>query len=67
MKKFVFLALVAMGMLFTTGCETPGYTSQERFQRIYRNWGWEYEQVNDDIDSVLLLRPASHLSEWNIE
>ena len=67
MKKFVLLALVAGGMILITGCETPGYSSEERFQRIGRNWGWEYEQINDDIDSVLLLRPADHLSEWNIQ
>ena len=67
MKKFVLLAIVAGGMIFTTGCESPGVTSQERFQKIGRNWGWEYEQINDDIDSMLLLRPASHLSEWNIQ
>jgi hypothetical protein len=67
MKKFVLLALVAGLMTFSTGCETPGYTSQERFQRIGRNWGWEYEQINDDWDTLLLLRPAGHLSQWNIQ
>jgi len=66
MKKLVLLALLASGM-FLTGCETPGYTSQERFQSIGRNWGWEYEQINDDIDHIFLLRPADHLSEWNIQ
>ena len=50
-----------------SGCETPAYTAPERFQRITRNWGWEYEQANDDIDSVLLLRPADHLSYWNLQ
>jgi hypothetical protein len=66
MKKFLLLAILA-GAMFTTGCETPGYSSQERFQAIGRNWGWEYEQINDDIDHVFLLRPAGHLSEWNIQ
>jgi hypothetical protein len=67
MKKVVFLALLAGGMMLLTGCETPGYTSQERFQQIGRNWGWEYEQINDDLDELFLLRPASHLSPWNIQ
>jgi hypothetical protein len=67
MKKFALLAILAGGMFLTTGCETPGYTSQERFQMIGRNWGWEYEQINDDIDHVFLLRPVNHLSQWNIQ
>jgi len=67
MKKVVFLALLAGGMMLLNGCETPGYTSQERFQQIGRNWGWEYEQINDDLDELFLLRPASHLSPWNIQ
>ena len=67
MKKFFLRAMVTGGMLLSTGCETPGYSSQERTQRIIRNWGWEYEQLNDDIDSILLLRPADHLSQWNIQ
>jgi hypothetical protein len=54
-------------MFSNTGCETPGYSSQERFHAIERNWGWEYEQINDDIDHIFLLRPADHLSEWNIQ
>lgn len=67
MKKLVLLAVVVGAMSLSSGCETPGYTSQERFQQIGRNWGWEYEQINDDIDEIFLLRPASHLSEWNIQ
>jgi hypothetical protein len=67
MKKFALLALLAGGMFFNTGCETPGYSSQERFHAIARNWGWEYEQINDDIDHAFLLRPADHLSQWNIQ
>ncbi len=67
MKKFALLAILAGGMLFSAGCETPAYTSQERFQMIGRNWGYEYEQINDDLDHIFLLRPAGHLSEWNIQ
>jgi hypothetical protein len=67
MKKFLLLAILAGGMFCNSGCETPGYSSQERFHAIGRNWGWEYEQINDDIDHVFLLRPADHLSFWNIQ
>ncbi len=67
MKKFVLLAVVAGGMIFTSGCETPGYTAQERFQRIGRNWGYQYEQINDDVDNLFLLRPSEHLSQWNLQ
>jgi len=66
MKKFILLAILTGGM-FVTGCETPGYSSHERFQTIGRNWFWEYEQINDDIDHIFLLRPADHLSEWNVQ
>ncbi len=67
MKKFVCLAVVSVGMLLVVGCDTPGYSGAERFQRIGRNWAWEGEQINDDIDTILLLRPADHLSEWNVQ
>ena len=67
MKKFVFLAVLAAGMSLNFGCETPLYSSQERFQRIGRNWGFEYEQINDDIDYMFLLRPAGHLTESNLQ
>ena len=67
MKKFVLLAVVAGSMIFTSGCETPGYTSQERFQRIGRNAGYQYEQINDDVDNLFLLRPTEHLSQWNLQ
>ncbi len=67
MKKFALLAILAGGLMFANGCETPAYSAQERGQRISRNWGFEYEQINDDIDHALLLRPAGHLSEWDIQ
>ena len=67
MKKFALLAILAGGMMFTSGCETPAYTAQERGQLISRNWGFEYEQINDDLDHLFLLRPAGHLTEWDIQ
>jgi hypothetical protein len=67
MKKFALLAMLAGGLMFTGGCETPAYSTQERAALIGRNWGFEYEQINDDVDTLLLLRPSGHLSEWDIQ
>jgi hypothetical protein len=67
MKKLILLAVMVLGMSFISGCETPGYSTQERFQQIGRNWGWEYEQINDDIDEIFLLRPTDHLSPWSLQ
>ena len=49
------------------GCETPAYTTQERFQLIGRNWGYEYEQSQEDVDHVFLLQPVSKLSQWDVQ
>jgi len=68
MKTLALLtALMVTLSSFSTGCQTPGYTAQERFQLIGRNWGYEWEQLNDDVDSFFLLRPASHLTIWNVQ
>jgi hypothetical protein len=70
MKKLAMLASVAFaaaGLSLTAGCETPGYSTDERFQRIGRNWGYEYEQINSDVDDIFLLDPPTRLSKWNIQ
>ncbi len=68
MKTFALLSVLCGGLLLcTTGCETPAYSTQERFQLIGRDWGYEYEQMQDDVDHALLLRPASGLTEWNVQ
>ena len=46
---------------------TPTLSREERFTRISRNWSLEYQMMNDDIDSVLLLRPVSGLTEWTVQ
>jgi len=45
---------------------TPTLSRQERYARIGRNWGLEYQMINDDIDTILLLRPASGLTQWSV-
>ncbi len=68
LKLMSLTTLLSTGMLtFTGGCATPAYTTQERFQLIGRNWGYEYEQMQDDVDHFFLLRPASNLTEWNVQ
>jgi hypothetical protein len=67
MKTFVLAVFCAVMLFGLVGCETPGYSTQERFQLIGRDWGYEYEQLNDDVDYGLMLRPPSHLTEWNVQ
>jgi hypothetical protein len=72
MKKLAALVLLA-GTMLGMGCArpnevgwTPAYSWHEREQIILRNWDYEGKQKDDDIDSALLLRPASHLTIWNV-
>ena len=72
MKKLAALLLLS-ATLVSTGCARPGelgwtpaYSWRERQQLILRNWDYEDKQKDDDIDSALLLRPASHLTIWNV-
>ena len=72
MKKMIALSLLTVCVL-ATGCARPGefgwtpaYTASERGHIISRNWDYEGKQAMDDIDHALLLRPASHLTMWNI-
>ena len=68
MKKFVLSGVAGLGLLSgVVGCETPAYTTQERFQLIGRNWGYEYEQSQEDVDHIFLLQPVSKLSEWDVQ
>lgn len=67
MKVFAMLAVLAGSMFLSSGCATPAYSAKERSQMIARNWDYEWKQMQDDIDNVLLLRPASHLTIWNVQ
>ena len=59
-------ALLLIGFALTSGCATPAYSGHERFQMITRNMNYEGKMINDDIDSLLLLRPASRLTIWHV-
>jgi len=66
--KALLLLTVLCGMLFaTTGCATPAYSASERRAQIFRNWDYEFKQITDDFDHLMLLRPASHLTIWNVQ
>jgi hypothetical protein len=67
MKKFAMLAVIAGGLCLTTGCGTPGLTTEQRGQEISRNAFYDYEQISDDLDHIFLLTPTQHLSEWNLQ
>lgn len=79
MKSLALLSLLAAGALvLSTGCAkhytldndfgaTPAYSSTERYQQIYRSWDYDGKQAMDDIDSVLLLRPPSHMTIWDVQ
>jgi len=62
----ILFALMLIGMALASGCATPAYSGHERFQMITRNWNFEGKQINDDIDVLLLLRPASRLTIWHV-
>jgi hypothetical protein len=74
----LMLTLVACGFMFLAGgCmdsridkvdvfATPGYSGAERGDLIARNMEMEWRMINDDVDTLLLLRPMSGLSLWNV-
>jgi hypothetical protein len=68
MKTLLLIGLLAGSMFCTTGClGDPGYSSDERNQRINRNINYEGAMAVDDFDRLLLLRPASNLKTWDVQ
>ena len=70
MKRLAMFLLLAVMM---SGCARPGefgwtpaYNWDERTQQIARNWDFEGKQISDDVDHLLLLRPMTNLSIWNL-
>ncbi len=66
MKKIALICLSVTGLFLAVGCETPVYSAKERGDNIARNMGLEWQMVQDDVDHVLLLRPVSVLTRWNV-
>jgi hypothetical protein len=66
MKLFFCLACLTV-LLSLNGClDAPGYPADQRATQIGNAMGYDLQTINDDIDNVLLLRPSSHLSDWNV-
>ncbi len=68
MKTLALIGVLAAGLM-TTGCfGTPGYSASERNDMIFRDYNYEGGQVVDDFDhDVLMSRPASRLTSWNVQ
>lgn len=65
--KAVFSVLLLLVVLTSVGCTaTPAYSGKERGQLISRNINYEGAQISDDVDTLLLLRPAGRLTIWNL-
>ena len=61
------IGLLAAGLM-STGCGTPGYSPSERNDMIVRDYNYEGGQAVDDFDhAVLMSRPASRLTAWNVQ
>ena len=67
MRIFVLIGLLgaAAAAASGTGC-TPAYSWQERNALIARTWKYDAKQAVDDFDSVLMLRPPSRMTVWNV-
>lgn len=77
MSKLTLAMFVGLSAAMLGGCmdarigkvdpfATPAYSGKERGEMIARNWEMEWKMMNDDIDSVMLFRPVSSLSVWNV-
>ncbi len=67
MKKLALLGLF-VGAAFVGGSATPGLSPGERNQMIARNIDYDGKQIIDDVDrDILMVRPASHLTIWNVQ
>ena len=68
MKTLALIGLLAAGLLTMTGCGTPGYNPEERNAVILRNYSYDGAQMVDDFDNdVIMSRPASRLTHWDVD
>jgi hypothetical protein len=79
MKKMLALALLMGFVGLSNGCATPAYTggwpkaefpqrplTGENAFRFVRAVRFDFEQMTDDINNILLLDAPSHLSRWSL-
>jgi hypothetical protein len=71
-KRSLLAGACLAGAAMLGGCAslnvspTPGYTESERDAQITRNWTVQWQELADDVDSALLLRPDTMLSGWDV-
>ena len=66
MKSLLALIVLAGMAITMPGCNTPAYSTRERWQMWERTARFEWEQAQDDIDSILLLRPPGRMTIWHV-
>jgi hypothetical protein len=79
LKSLAVAIILSGSAIFTTGCShntggtdfdllaPPAYTSNENFHRQLRYAAYDWQQAIDDFDrEVVMTRPASRLSRWDI-
>ncbi len=77
MKTLAMLSLTALTLLTASGCAyriphqndpfaTVALSGRERYQEVDRNAVYEGQQAQDDWDHFWLLRPAGHMTAWNV-
>lgn len=73
MRKLTHVTLSTIVAAVLGGCymppeigNDPAYSSKERFNQTFRNWGFEGQQMMEDIDHLLLLNPPSRLTNWHV-
>ena len=72
-KALLLSALLVSPVALSTGCARPGefgyspaYSTREGLEQDARNWDYEGKQAVDDLDHILLLKPASTLTIWTV-
>jgi hypothetical protein len=65
MKRIILLA--SLVMLGLGGCgEVPGYSAKQRWHQISDAQDYNLILFNNDVDRALMLRPASHMTDWSV-
>jgi hypothetical protein len=61
------LLLLSLATLSFSGCgPVPGYSGKQRWHQISDAQDYNIIEFNEDVDRALMLRPASHMSDWNV-
>jgi hypothetical protein len=66
MRKLACLILLAGGVFGLGGCASPGYSGGENVSRTLRTWGYENQQMIDDINYEMMFVPPSRSTIWNL-